>query len=144
MGWARANLVYEKLDHPPAPGTPLESLILLVWRMRQDIKLAETRAIVQAVASAASGSSEGDKALQEAWKGYVGELFPFHKRSIQNQDLAAIDYLRREVSKGPLSVVPLQPVGKSASRMRRRTVENEEAQKLRREQQGRTRQRRIT
>lgn len=119
--------------------------MLLVWRMRQDIRMSETRAIVQAVAASASGSAEGDKALQEAWKSYVGELFPFHKRSIQNQDLAAIDYLRREVSKGPLSVIPLQPVGKSASRMRRRQVENDEAQRLRRDHpKRRARQRRVT
>jgi hypothetical protein len=103
----------------PEPGSPLESLILIVWRMRQDIKLQETRAMVTAIVAAGSDAENRDKVVQDAWQAYLDEYFPYKKNVIQNQDQRAIDYLKSEVKKGPLTVTPLQPLNKGTSKLRR-------------------------
>lgn len=90
--------------------------MLLVWRMRQDVRLFETRAIVQSVLAAAEKSEQND--LQDAWKDYIEELFPWERGTKKRSDQAAIDYLKNEVARGPLKVTPLQSLAKPVSRMR--------------------------
>lgn len=124
-------MVYDMLAVPPAPGTPMESLMMMVWRMRQDVKHSETRAIIQALIATASEGEGANKNMQNAWTEYTEELFPFKRGLKKRSDQAAIDYLKREVAKGPLRVVPLQPLGKARSRMKNRQAEVE-AMKLRR------------
>ena len=112
-------MLYEMLSEPPAPGTPLESLMLLVWRTRQDVELQKTRAIVQAVLAAAADSGESaNKQLKESWQDLLDEMFPFQKGSRKHADQTAMDFLKREVAKGPLRVLPLQPVGRARSKLR--------------------------
>jgi len=125
VGWARANLLYDQMDKPPRPGSPLESLLLLVWQMRQTIRLQETRAIVQALLSAQSEDSNVQKATKEAWEGYLDELFPYQRGQRKRQDRAAIDYLKNEAARGPLTVTPLVPLHKPRSRMRSRRTRHE-------------------
>jgi hypothetical protein len=127
-------MLYEQLTKPPAPGTPMESLMLLVWRMRQDIRLTETRALIQAITFA--GTDEPDQSsvndLNEAWKEYTDEMFPFQRGRVKRQDEAAMDYLKQEVARGPLAVKPLQYLGKARSRLYKRASGTEAAKKLRR------------
>jgi len=111
-------MYYEMLTEPPAPGTPLESLMLLVWRARQDIELQKTRAIVQSVIAAASEGEEANKNLKEAWQDLLDEIYPFQKGHRKSADSAAMEFLRREVARGPMKVFPLQPVGRVKSKMR--------------------------
>lgn len=124
-------MVYDMLAEPPAPGTPMESLMMMVWRMRQDVELNKTRAIIQALIAAASEGEEGNKNMHAAWADYMEELFPFKRGVKKSADQAAIDFLKREVAKGPLRVTPLQPIGRAQSRMKTRQAEVE-AMKLRR------------
>lgn len=112
--------MFEKLNRPPKPGTPLESMMLMVWRMRQDLDLYRTRALVTAIVAAATKGEGSDKELQDAWKSYVEEVFPWQRGQRTNSDKAAIEYLKKEVARGPLHVMPLQSLSKPKSRMRRR------------------------
>lgn len=121
--------MYDKLTEPPAPGTPLESVMLLVWRMRQDIEFQKARVLVNAtVASAAQGDAieKANKELQEAWSDFLDEFYPYQKGQRVRTDQAAIDFLKQEVAKGPLKVTPLQPVGKAKSKLKTRWFEREE------------------
>lgn len=119
MGWARANLLYDLLDSPPKPGTPLESLMLLVWQYRQTIRLHETRAIVQSVLAAQGDSQELQKAAQSAWESFMDELLPYQRGQRKRHDQAAIDYLKQEAARGPLKVTPLVPLHRPKSKLRR-------------------------
>lgn len=104
--------------------------MLMVWRMRQDIEFQKTRVIINAnIAAAAQGDAiEGaNKQLQEAWQDFLDEMYPYQKGRRVRTDQAAIDFLKQEVAKGPLTVTPLQPVGKAASKLKTRWFEREES-----------------
>jgi hypothetical protein len=70
------------------------------------------------VVSAASEGEKSNKQLQEAWQDLLDEMYPFQKGQRKKADQVAMDYLRKEVSRGPYRITPLQPVGKAQSRMR--------------------------
>jgi len=48
LGWARANLIYDKYVGLPVYGTLVEAMFLMVWRQRMSISLAQVRATAQA------------------------------------------------------------------------------------------------
>lgn len=103
--------------------------MLLVWRMRQDIEFQKTRVMVNAtLASAAQGDmiESANKQLQEAWQDYLDEVYPYQKGQRVRTDQAAIEFLKQEVAKGPLTVTPLQPVGKATSKLKTRWYKREE------------------
>jgi len=105
--------------------------MMMVWRMRQDVELHKTRALIQAMIAAASEGEDGNKNMHAAWADYMEELFPFKRGLKRHADQAAIDYLKQEVARGPLKITPLQPLGRAQSRMKKRQAEVE-AMKLRR------------
>jgi hypothetical protein len=114
--------MYEKMASPPEPGTLMESLILLVWRARQEIQMQQTRALVHAVTAAAAGEGNEKEAtdqLHKAWSDYLDELFPFQKGKRSNADNAAMGALQRELKRGPLSVTPLRSLS-GGSKLRKR------------------------
>jgi len=93
--------------------------MLMVWRARQDIELQKTRAVVQSVLAAASDAGEeSNKNLRDSWQDLLDEMFPFQKGKRRSADQRAMDYLKREVARGPLRVIPLQPVGRARSKLR--------------------------
>lgn len=111
--------MYENMAELPKPDSPMESLMLMVWRMRQDIEIQRTRLLVDAIiVSNAPVSEQTPKILREAWADYLNEILPFRNKLEKGQDETAMDYLKREVAKGPLRVVPLQPLTKSRKRKR--------------------------
>jgi len=105
-GWTRANLLYENLRGLPPAGSPLEPLIILVWRMREDANFYQNRAVVQAMAA---GEKDGD-AVDKAWKKYVDAKFPYYAATLQKSDNAALAVLERERKRGPLVVTPQIPM----------------------------------
>lgn len=112
-------MYYEMMTEPPTPGTPLESLMLMVWRGRQDIELQKTRAVVQATLAASSNAGEeSNKNLRDSWQDLLDEMFPFQRGQRKGADQRAMEYLKQEVARGPLRVIPLQPVGKGRSKLR--------------------------
>ena len=98
----------------------MESLILLVWRARQEIRLQETRAIVQSVLAAAadeSGAKEASEQLQKTWEAYLDELFPYQSGTRKRADQAAMEFFLKEMSRGPLTVTPLTALTKGRSKL---------------------------
>ena len=90
--------------------------MLLVWRMRQDREYNATRAIVQAAIDPDQG-----KSTQDAWKEFSDSFYPYLKEQTKRGDKAAIDYLMKEVARGPLKIIPLVPLVKSRLRSKKRS-----------------------
>lgn len=65
VGWARANVIYDK-GPLPRFGTLLEALHLLVWKSRTTLRVAETRAVAQAAL--------GGDAAADAFKEYRDQV----------------------------------------------------------------------
>lgn len=109
------------MSEPPVPGTMVESLMLLVWKARQDIRALETKALINTVIIAAQeGTDARNKALKESWTDYLDALFPANKHKAKSQDQKAIDYMNQEIKRGPLRVIPLEPLTKAGKRRRGR------------------------
>ena len=66
LGWARANIIYDKSPDLPGYGTLEEVLFMLVWQKRRVIHAMQTRAVVQ--------SSLGGKEAEEAYKDFISQL----------------------------------------------------------------------
>lgn len=142
MGWARANLLYELTAAPPEPGTIMESLLLLVWRARQEIRFQETRSVVQAVLAASvgeGGEKEASEQLEKSWEQYLDEMYPYQRGTRKRADDSAMEVLLSEASKGPLVVTPLVPLTKGKSKLRKQQMASGElrAPKYRKRRRGR-------
>jgi len=94
--------------------------MLLVWRMRQDIEVQKTRVMAQATLSAGSDTDAAEKTLKRAWDDYLDEAYPFQRGRRVNADKAALEYLKSEAARGPITVRPLQSLSKTKSRIRSR------------------------
>lgn len=108
MGWARANVMYDTCKRQPPPGSPVESLFILVWWMRRDIDYYMVRVMVQSAVDPDKGKSTTD-----AWKDFTEYFYPYLKGQRREHDHQALGSLMREVKKGQLTVRPLMPLVKS-------------------------------
>lgn len=105
------------MSEPPVPGTMVESLMLLVWKARQDIEALKTKAIVNAIIiSGQEGTAERNKLLQESWDNFMDALYPASKSKSKTQDQKALDFMHQEINRGPLQIVPLEPLTKAGKR----------------------------
>ena len=105
------------MNEPPVPGTMVESLMLLVWKARQDIEALRTKAVVNAiVVSGQEGTAELNKLLQESWQDFMDAMYPASKSKAKTQDQKALDFMHQEIKRGPLKVVPLEPLTKAGKR----------------------------
>jgi hypothetical protein len=114
-------MLYEKMASPPEPGTPLESLMLLVWRARQDIELAKVRVLTESILAApleGEALEKATKTVNKAWGEFVDELFPFRKGSRREGDTSAMKHFIREAAMGPLKVTPLVPLTRGKSQLK--------------------------
>lgn len=118
--------MYDMMVEPPPPGSPVESIILLVWRMRRDYEYNGVRAIVQAAVNPDDG-----KSTQDAWAEYTNAMFPYLGEQKRRSDKAALDYLMKEVARGPLSIKPLVPLVKSRLHGRKRDADNNDLSSVR-------------
>lgn len=105
-------MLYDLLPGPPPPGSPLESVLILVWNMRQDAHWFATRAMVQA----AMDIQDGGKAANDAWKEYTDVYFPYLAQKRKKGDQVALESLMKEVKKGGFKVTPLEPLSRKARR----------------------------
>jgi hypothetical protein len=80
VGWARANVLYDKHVGPPPRNSPLESVFLLVFIRRQEADLLATRALVRSMINL-SESQELEEEAIKAFEDYCGKMFPFWKRA---------------------------------------------------------------
>ena len=74
-GWVRANLVYDSIQEPPVPGSPLEAVCSFVFVSRQRAEFLKYKALAQA------GVNENNK---DSIQGVIEELhenmFPDQKQ----------------------------------------------------------------
>lgn len=73
MGWALANVWYDKHEGPPPQKSPLESLFMLIALRRMEVELLATRALVHA---SMTSESQVDPTVK-AYKEYADKLLPF-------------------------------------------------------------------
>ncbi len=120
MGWARANIMFEKAKRVPEPGSPMEIVFVLLWKMRQDIEFQKQRATLQALMSQQGVES---KPVLEAFDALKESFFPFSKASKSTDFKDMREHLMREVRRGPISVTPLEDPNqrKISSRLARGT-----------------------
>ena len=103
MGWARANILYEKATRLPEPGSPMEIVFLLVWNMRQKIEFQKARAELQALISQKGAES---KEILAAFDDLRESFFPFDKNAKEADLKEMRSVLEREVARGALSLTP--------------------------------------
>ena len=105
LGWARANVFYDKLLHPPEPGTLVEMLCLIIWKARQSVALAGARAQAQA--------SIGGKEAIEAFNDYRDLVNRVEREDKQKKMKQALDGMKNIKA---IRVTPLateqKPLGK--------------------------------
>ena len=94
MGWARANLFFDKVDAPPSPGSLKEALCILIQRYRQE------QDYYKLLASLSGGAKE----KQEAFEKYRQAMFPYIQRGAYNEKNRIKDILDRAFLQGPLFI----------------------------------------
>lgn len=102
MGWARANIIYDKKQGVPEYGTLEEALFMLVWRKRQMIYAMQTRAMAQ--------SALGGKEAEEAYKDFINELT---QSAQEKKDNKMRDRLEDMKAIQAIKVTPLEVAGKT-------------------------------
>ena len=110
LGWARANILYDKAKKPPQAGSLMEIVFILLWRMRQEIEFQRTRSIVQAVILAGAENSED---ISKAFQVFTDASFPYQPAKEKEEKLSMKQVLDKEVSKGPLSLTIMEQPTKS-------------------------------
>jgi hypothetical protein len=91
VGWALANVWYDKYDGPPPQNSPLESLFMILVLRRMETDLLATRALVHASMTAESNVDPTVKAFKE----YTDRALPFLAGAQDLEKQAEIEALLR-------------------------------------------------
>lgn len=83
MGWALANMWYDKFHGLPPRGSPLETIFLMVMVQRRSAQLLETRALVQSIVGLHESKKTQDPAI-EAFEQYCAKMFPVLTRALDS------------------------------------------------------------
>lgn len=111
-------MLYNLASGPPEPGTLLESIFLLVTRLRQESRYLETRLLVEALLSA---KTEGNS-LQDSYNQYTDAMFPFAAATRDKNKKKAKKVMEEWVGKKALRVRALaDPNKKVRSKMHKAT-----------------------
>ena len=135
MGWARANILYERTTRPPEPGSPMEMVHLLVWKMRQNIEFHKSRATMQALLSLKGAE---DKTILAAFDDLKEAFFPFDKNEKKSEIQSLKNEMLREINRGPLAITVLADPNRKKVASRLVKGQEELAQKQRMQQAGRS------
>ena len=100
-GWVRANLFYDNLSSPPAPGSPEESVCAYVFSLRQKSEFIKYKLIAQA-----GVTSENKDSLQELVESLHSALYPSVEKEKWNRDQKAKEMMEKYMNLGPISVTP--------------------------------------
>ncbi len=101
--------MFEKAKRVPVPGSPMEIVFVLIWKMRQDIEFQKSRATLQALLAQKEVES---KPVIAAFDNLKEAFFPFNKNQKSGELKTLREQLMREVKRGPLSVTPMQDMNK--------------------------------
>lgn len=104
MGWARANILYDRIKRLPEAGSPMEIVFLVIWRMRQQIEFHKSRVLVQALLNQQGAEA---KHIESAYEDLRGAFFPFEKTQREDEIVDLKKVMHRELAKGALSVTPM-------------------------------------
>ena len=99
MGWARANIFYEKLAAPPESGSLQEALCILVQKYKQEQDFYKTLSELH---------PEGSKERQDAFDSFRHALFPYIEHVAKNEESRTQSILERAFRFGPIRVVPIE------------------------------------
>ena len=112
--------MFEKARRVPEPGSPMEMVFVLLWKMRQDIEFHKSRATLQALMSQ---QGVEDKPVLEAFDNLKEAFYPFNKTKKSTELKNMRETLMREVRRGPISVTPMEDMNKRkvSSRLARGT-----------------------
>lgn len=105
MGWARANILFDKTTRLPEPGSPMEILFLLVWRLRQNAEFQKSRSIVQALMS--QKGAEGEH-ITKAFEQLTEAFFPYDKNQKADEIKKLKQGLKKVIQAGPLEITRME------------------------------------
>ena len=94
-------MIYDTMSQPPAPGSPLEAVMVYVFNARQRADYIKTLLVMRP-----AKNEEQVSALKELLKSYTSELFPYEEQNKWLESAQIQEVLQRELEKGPIAVVP--------------------------------------
>jgi broad specificity phosphatase PhoE len=117
------------MARPPEPGSPMEMVYLLVWKMRQNIEFHKSRATMQALLSLKGAE---DKTIMAAFDDLREAFFPFDKNEKKDEIKRMKDEMLKEINRGPLAITVLADPNrkKVASRLVRGEADLMQRQRL--------------
>lgn len=104
MGWARANILFDKVKEMPDTGSPMEMLFLVLWRMRQQIEFQKSRVIIQALLNQQGAEA---KHIEDAFKDLRNAFFPFEESQKDEEIRDLKKVMHKELARGALVVKPM-------------------------------------
>lgn len=127
-------MLYDLANGPPAPGSLLESVFLLISLRRRESELFQTEALVIAILSAGSDKMEP---VENALKQYKNAMFPFLEAEKTKRADLAKEALKQWTDHKAFRVKPLWQIGgtqgkRLKSQLRRSAERTQEAEELRR------------
>lgn len=101
-GWFRSNLIYDTLKSPPEKGSHLEAMCAYVFTHRQQSEFLKHKLIAQALIN-----SDNSEPVQKTLDLLFSEMFPHEKGEEKSRAKEALEFLERQLAKGPEKVTPL-------------------------------------
>lgn len=99
MGWARANILYDK-GPLPEPGSLQEALHILVFRSREEFDALAVKGLL---------TPEGSKAREEIFMDYLDSRFPYLVKLQKKGQRNVKDILEQAFAQGPIPLETEQP-----------------------------------
>ncbi len=96
-------MMFDKATRVPPPGDPMETIFLLVWKMRQNIEFLKSRATLQALLNQKGAEP---KHIEEAFNELRHAFFPFEKNQRKQEIGDMRQVMMREIARGAVAVIP--------------------------------------
>jgi len=115
-------MLFDRLQELPDPGSPMEILMLVLWRMRQNIDFQKSRAVITALLNQQGAEA---KHIERAYGDLREAYFPFEKTDREEEVHVLKKVMEKELSRGALVVKPM--VDLSRDKMKRKLARGEQA-----------------
>jgi hypothetical protein len=112
------------MDVLPDPGSPMEILMLVLWRMRQQIEFQKSRSVITALLNQQGAEA---KYIEQAYDDLRESFFPFEKGEKEEEIATLKKVMQKELSRGPLSVKPM--VDLTRDKMKKKLAKGERIMK---------------
>lgn len=93
-------------------------MFLTVWLKRQEIEVRKVQVLASGIGDLVQGTTS--KTSTEAYKLFIDAIFPFAAKSRTDTDQKAVDMMRKEAARGPITFSPINtpnPLQKTAKQM---------------------------